>query len=72
MNVLGAAGIDCERATRLYRDKVDEALDVTELTESDLYKLGTRKSGSNRADFATTLFIDGSLSRSLELSPLFR
>jgi hypothetical protein len=41
VNALEAAGIDRERVTSLDRDKVDDALAVTELSESDLYELDT-------------------------------
>ena len=41
VNALEAAGIDRERVTSLDRDKVDDALEVTELAESDLYDLDT-------------------------------
>ncbi|MFC6977121.1 DUF2800 domain-containing protein [Halomicroarcula sp. GCM10025709] len=41
VNALEAAGIDRERVTSLDRDKVDDALAVTELAESDLYELDT-------------------------------
>ena len=41
VNTLEAAGIDRERVTSLDRDKVDDALEVTELAESDLYDLDT-------------------------------
>jgi len=41
VNALEAAGIDRERVTSLDRDKVDDALDVTELSETALYELDT-------------------------------
>jgi type II secretory pathway component PulK len=41
VNALEAAGIDRERVTSLDRDKVDDALEVTEIAESDLYDLNT-------------------------------
>ncbi|WP_250864835.1 DUF2800 domain-containing protein [Halorientalis regularis] len=41
LNALEAAGIDRERVTSVDRDKVDDALEVTELSESDLYETGT-------------------------------
>jgi hypothetical protein len=41
VNALEAAGIDRERVTSLDRDKVDDAVEVTELAESDLYELDT-------------------------------
>ncbi|MFC7076161.1 PD-(D/E)XK nuclease family protein [Haloarcula halophila] len=41
VNALEAAGIDRERVTSLDRNKVDDALAVTELAESDLYELDT-------------------------------
>jgi hypothetical protein len=41
VNALEAAGIDRERVTSLDREKVDDALEVTELAESDLYELDT-------------------------------
>jgi DNA repair exonuclease SbcCD ATPase subunit len=41
LNALEAAGIDRERVTSVDRDKVDDALKVTELSESDLYETGT-------------------------------
>ncbi|MDS0280369.1 hypothetical protein NDI85_21520 [Halomicroarcula sp. S1AR25-4] len=39
LNALEAAGIDRDRVTSVDREKVDEALEVTELSESDLYEL---------------------------------
>jgi hypothetical protein len=41
VNALEAAGIERERVTSLDRDKVDDALEVTELGASDLYELDT-------------------------------
>ena len=41
LNALETAGIDRERVTSVDRDKVDEALEVTELSESDLYEVDT-------------------------------
>jgi ubiquinone biosynthesis protein UbiJ len=41
LNALEAAGIDRDRVTSVDRDKVDDALEVTELAESDLYELDT-------------------------------
>jgi hypothetical protein len=41
LNALEAAGIDRERVTSVDRDKVDDALEVTELSESDLYEIET-------------------------------
>jgi len=40
---LEAAGIDRERVTTVDRSKVDEALDVTDLSESDLYEIEDRQ-----------------------------
>ncbi|WP_338072136.1 hypothetical protein [Haloarcula rubripromontorii] len=39
LNALEAAGIDRERVTSVDRDKVDDALEVTELSEADLYDI---------------------------------
>ncbi|EMA14147.1 hypothetical protein [Haloarcula amylolytica] len=39
LNALEAAGIDRERVTSVDRDKVDDALEVTELSETDLYDI---------------------------------
>jgi TolA-binding protein len=39
LNAFEAAGIDRERLTTVDSDKVDEALDVTELSESDVYEI---------------------------------
>ena len=39
---LEEAGIDSERVMGVDRDKVDDALDVTELSESDVYEIGDR------------------------------
>jgi len=39
LNALEAAGIDREQVTSVDRDKVDDALDVTELSESDVYEV---------------------------------
>ena len=39
LNAFEAAGIDRERLTTVDRSKVDDALDVTELSESDVYKI---------------------------------
>ncbi|PHQ38984.1 hypothetical protein DJ69_08545 [Halorubrum persicum] len=39
LNALEAAGIDRERVTSVDASKVDDALDVTELSESDLYEI---------------------------------
>lgn len=39
LEALGAAGIDRERVLGVDRQKVDEALDVTELRESDVYEI---------------------------------
>jgi hypothetical protein len=39
LNALEAAGIDREQVTSVDRDKVDDALEVTELSESDLYDI---------------------------------
>jgi hypothetical protein len=39
LNALEAAGIDRERVTSVDRDKVDDALEVTELSESNLYEI---------------------------------
>lgn len=41
LNALEAAGIDRERVTSVDRSKVDDALEVTELSESDLYEIDT-------------------------------
>jgi hypothetical protein len=41
VNALEAAGIDRERVTSLDREKVDDAVEVTELAESDLYETDT-------------------------------
>ena len=41
VNALEAAGIDRERVTSLDSGKVDDALEVTELSETDLYELDT-------------------------------
>jgi hypothetical protein len=59
VNALEAAGIDRERVTSLDRDKVDDALAVTELAESDLYELDTteyvRKANVNEESKETRL-----------------
>jgi len=39
LNAFEAAGIERERLTTVDSDKVDEALDVTELSESDVYEI---------------------------------
>ena len=39
LNAFEAAGIDRERLTTVDRSKVDDALDVTELSESDVYEI---------------------------------
>jgi hypothetical protein len=41
LNALEAAGIDREQVTSLDRSKVDDALEVTPLSESDLYEIDT-------------------------------
>jgi len=41
LNALEAAGIERERVTSVDRSKVDDALEVTELSESDLYEIDT-------------------------------
>jgi hypothetical protein len=41
LNALEAAGIDRERVTSVDRDKVDDALDVVPLSESDVYDIET-------------------------------
>lgn len=41
LNALEAAGIDRERVTSVDREKVDDALDVTPLSESDVYEVET-------------------------------
>jgi len=41
LNALEAAGIDREQVTSVDREKVDDALDVTDLSESDLYEIDT-------------------------------
>jgi predicted nucleic acid-binding Zn-ribbon protein len=41
--VLEAAGIDRERVLGVDRNKVDDALDVTELSESDVYDIEERE-----------------------------
>lgn len=41
LNALEAAGIDREQVTSVDRNKVDDALDVTDLSESDLYEIET-------------------------------
>jgi hypothetical protein len=41
LNALEAAGIDREQVTSVDRDKVDDALEVTDLSESDLYEVET-------------------------------
>ncbi|SEO75272.1 hypothetical protein SAMN05216388_101840 [Halorientalis persicus] len=41
LNALEAAGIDRDQVTSVDRDKVDDALEVTDLSESDLYEIET-------------------------------
>ncbi|SIS20927.1 hypothetical protein [Natronorubrum thiooxidans] len=41
--VLEDAGIDCERVMGVDREKVDDALEVTELAESDVYEIDERE-----------------------------
>jgi hypothetical protein len=41
LNALEAAGIDREQVTSVDRNKVDDALEVTDLSESDLYEIET-------------------------------
>lgn len=39
LNAFEAAGIECERLTTVDTNRVDEALEVTELSESDVYEI---------------------------------
>ena len=43
LTLLEDAGIDRERVTSVDRDKVDEALEVTTLSESDVYDIEERE-----------------------------
>jgi len=43
LNALEAAGIDRERVTTVDTSKVDDALEVTELSESDVYEIEERE-----------------------------
>lgn len=39
IETLEAAGVDCEQITSVDRSKVDDALEVTEVSESDVYDI---------------------------------